>query len=68
MRTKTVKTFLPLGPTEVWDKLVAQESPPLLTSVPETIITRWVGDYLPDHTRSGAYTVNIAYHDWRPGS
>lgn len=60
MRTKIVKTLLPLSPTEAWDSLVAPEYPPLFNSVPETHIARWVDNYLLNHTRNGGYSVNIA--------
>ena len=60
MRTTTVKTFLPLTPTEAWDKLVAPEFPPLFSSLPETYTSRWVGNFLLNHTRNGGYSVNIA--------
>lgn len=61
MRTKTVKTLLPLSPTEVWDTLVAPEFPPLFSSMPDVLTTRWVGNYLvSQHRIPGGISVNIA--------
>ena len=60
MRTKTVKTLLPLTPTEAWDALIAPEYPPLFGSLPEAYAARWVGNYLLVQLRTGGYSVNIA--------
>lgn len=61
MRTKSVKTLLPLTPTEVWDALVAPEYPPLFGALPEVLTARWVGNYLVAQPRiPGGISVNIA--------
>lgn len=61
MRTTTVKTLLPLTPTEAWDALVAPEYPPLFSSLPEVFVTRWVGNFLVSQSRvPGGFSVNIA--------
>jgi hypothetical protein len=61
MRTKAVKTLLPLSPTEAWDQLVAPEYPPLFSSLPEVHTARWVGNYLISQPRiPGGMSVNIA--------
>lgn len=61
MRTKSIKTLLPLAPTEAWDALVAPEYPPLFSSLPEVLAARWVGNYLVAQPRiPGGISVNIA--------
>ena len=61
MRTKSIKTLLPLSPTEAWDALVAPEYPPLFSSLPEVLAARWVGNYLIAQPRiPGGISVNIA--------
>lgn len=61
MRTKAVKTLLPLTPTEAWDALVAPEYPPLFCSLPEVFVARWVGNSLLSQPRiPGGMSVNIA--------
>lgn len=61
MRTKAVKTLLPLPPIDTWDALVAPEYPPLFSSLPEVHVARWVGNYLIAQPRvPGGMSVNIA--------
>lgn len=61
MRTKTVKTLLPLSPADAWDALVAPEYPPLFSALPEMLAARWVGNYLLNQPRvPGGISVNIA--------
>lgn len=67
MRTKTVKTLLPLTPTEAWDALVAPEYPPLFGALPEVLAARWVGNFLLSQARvPGGISVNIARVMHRP--
>lgn len=67
MRTKAVKTLLPLSPTETWDALVAPEYPPLFSSLPEIFVARWSGNYLLAQPRiPGGMSVNIARVMSRP--
>lgn len=67
MRTNTVKTLLPLSPTEAWDTLVAPEYPPLFGALPEVLSARWVGNYLLSQPRiPGGISVNIARVMHRP--
>jgi hypothetical protein len=61
MRTKAVKTLLPIAPNDAWDTLVAPEYPPLFSSLPEIHVARWVGNYLIAQPRiAGGISVNIA--------
>lgn len=67
MRTKTVKTLIPLTPDETWDTLVAPEYPPLFSCLPELHATRWVGNYLIAQPRiPGGLSVNIVRVFHRP--
>lgn len=67
MRTKTVKTLLPLSPADAWDTLVAPEYPPLFSAIPEVLTARWVGNYLLSQQRiPGGLSVNIARVLHRP--